>query len=250
MKPKLICFDLDGTLAESKQRVSADTGELLAQLSRKIPVAVMSGAGFAQFEKQIFPALPAETNLAHIYLFPNNAAQCFIYKQGQWHPQYDHSFSPQEKEHITQVLAEALAEVGLAQVPPQVWGERVEDRGAEIAFSPLGQDAPLEAKQEWNKKNNATRKALHDTLNRLLPEFSNAMGGLTTIDITHKDINKAYGIKRLAELASVGINEMLYVGDALEEGGNDSVVIQTGIKTHQVFSPQETTTLIEEILAK
>ena len=42
---------------------------------------------------------------------------------------------------------------------------------------------------------------------------------------------------------------MLYVGDALEEGGNDSVVIPTGVKTQEVFGPEETAKVIEEILS-
>jgi phosphomannomutase len=247
--PKLIAFDLDGTLAESKQRLSADIGEMVAQLSRAMPVAIMSGAGFPQFERQFFPALPDEANLANIYIFPDNAAQCFVYKNNAWHPQYDQSFSPQEKEHIMDALKKALGEVGLSTAPVRIWGERIEDRGAEIAFSPLGQNAPLDAKEEWHEKNNATRRALHDALNRLLPEFANAMGGLTTIDITRKGITKAYGITRLAELSGIPVSQMLYVGDALEEGGNDSVVIETGVKTHEVFGPKETAALIEEILA-
>ena len=41
---------------------------------------------------------------------------------------------------------------------------------------------------------------------------------------------------------------MLYVGDALMEGGNDAVVIETGVHTHQVFGPDETVALIKEIL--
>ena len=59
--PKVIIFDLDGTLAESKQRISADMADLLVELLKKMPVAVMSGAGFPQFEKQFFSALPDGT---------------------------------------------------------------------------------------------------------------------------------------------------------------------------------------------
>ena len=41
---------------------------------------------------------------------------------------------------------------------------------------------------------------------------------------------------------------MLYVGDALEEGGNDAVVRETGIPTHAVFGPHETEAFIESIV--
>lgn len=247
-KPKLVAFDLDGTLAESKQRVSAEIGELLGRLLEIVPVAILSGAKFSQFENQLLPALP-DAHLSRLFLFPTSAAQCYRYSNGKWQTQYDHSFSTAERARIMQSLSEALAEVGLTEEPAQRWGERIEDRGAQVSFSPLGQQAPVEAKREWNGKFEPLRKQLHTALVKRLPDFSVRMGGLTTIDITRKGVNKAYGIRKLIELTDVSISEMLYVGDALQEGGNDAVVIETGVKTHQVFGPAETAGLIEEILA-
>lgn len=241
-------FDLDGTLAESKQRVSAEMGDALTQLLARMPVAVMSGAGFKQFEAQFFPSVSDAANFRRLYIFPDNAAQCFIYSGGKWLPQYDQAFSPQEKERIMGALKAALAKVGLGDAPVRVWGEQIEDRGAEIAFSPLGQQAPLEEKEAWHAAHNDLRKRLHEELASCLPEYANAMGGLTTIDITRKGINKAYGIRRLAELTGVAIKDMCYIGDALEEGGNDAAVIETGVPTHEVFGPEETAAFIATVL--
>jgi len=245
--PRLIAFDLDGTLAESKQRVSAEMGELLSQLLHKMPVAIMSGAGWPQFQKQFFPALPLGSNFANLYIFPDNAAQCYVYRVGEWKPQYDQAFTAAEREHILKELDEALRETGLYEMPVRVWGERVEDRGAEIVFSGLGQEAPIDAKLAWDPTGEK-RLALRNALAARLPEFSEATGGSTSVDITRKGITKAYGIQRLAELSGVSIAEMLYVGDALDEGGNDSVVKATGVHTHQVFGPEETAALITTIL--
>lgn len=246
-KPKLIAFDLDGTLAESKQRLSADMGELLAQLMRKMPVAVMSGASFKQFEVQFLPALPDDANLTNLYLFPTSAAQCYGYEDG-WVPKYDHSFTKVEREVILQALAQCMEETHFSEEPSSVRGERIEDRGAQISFSALGQQAPVEEKEKWKAAHNSERKALYAALIKKLPGLSINMGGLTSIDITRAGINKAYGIRQLAGLTSISVPEMLYVGDALEEGGNDSVVLETGVHTHEVLGPKETATLIEEVL--
>ncbi len=246
--PHLVAFDLDGTLAESKQRVSAEMGEALAALLHKMPVAIMSGAGWPQFEKQFFPALPADANLQNLYMFPTNAAQCYVYR-GEWKPQYDHSFSETENAKIDLALKEGLAEVGLSEDPKEVWGPRIEHRsGGQVSFSPLGQQAPVPQKQEWNQKYNDVRKKLREILAGKLPDCSVSMGGLTTIDITHKGINKAFGIRRLSEITGIAIAEMLYVGDALDEGGNDSVVIETGVPTRQVFGPEESLELINGLV--
>jgi len=246
-KPKLIAFDLDGTLAESKQRLSAEMGELISQLLERALVDIMSGASFAQFEKQFLPALSETSHLDKLFIFPTNAAQCYAYSAGRWQAKYDRSFNPMEKSRIMQAMKEALVETGFATPPTPVWGERIEDRGAQISFSGLGQEAPLEAKRAWDPTGQK-KKMIREALAKRLPDFSVVASGSTTVDITQKGINKAYGIRQLIEMTEISVTEMLYVGDALEEGGNDSVVKQTGIHTIDVFGPDETATIIEGLL--
>ena len=250
LKPKALAFDLDGTLAESKQRLSAEMGDILSDLLHEMPLAVMSGASLEQFEHQFFAALPENANLEQLFIFPENASQCFVHRDGDWKPQYDHSLTEAEKAAIRSALEHALAEVGLNALPAKLWGEQIEDRGAQISFSALGQQAPIDAKEAWHRDHEPLRKQLEVRLSQLLPDFSVAEGGMTTIDIVHKGINKAYGIHRFSELTGVPISEMVYIGDALEEGGNDAVVLETGIETHAVFSPNETATYLEALLHK
>src|SRR3989338_3859044 len=244
--PKVIAFDLDGTLAESKQPMSADMGGLLGELLKKMPVAVMSGGGWKQFEKQFLPALPEGMLLDRLYLFPTSAALCLVHRNGAWHPQYDHTFSPETKKRIIDAIHAGIEEVGFQQ-PPQLWGEQIEDRGGEITFSALGQKAPLEEKQKYDP-DGKKRHPLAEAIRRRVPEVSIGVNAATSIDITPKGITKADGIHRLTELTGVSIPDILYVGDALEEGGNDAVVIETGVRTHAVFGPEETRGLIESML--
>lgn len=246
-RPKLIAFDLDGTLAESKQRVSADMGELLSRLLEHHLVSIMSGASFSQFEKQVLPALTEAAALSRLFIFPTNAAQCYTYKNGSWALAYDRSFDVFQKGRIMQAIKEALEETGFAHPTGQVWGERIEDRGAQISFSGLGQEAPLDAKRAWDPTGEKKKK-IREAIAKRIPDFTVVASGSTTVDITQKGVDKAYGIRRLIEMTDVSVNEMLYIGDALEEGGNDSVVKQTGVRTVEVFGPEETAQIIEKIL--
>lgn len=50
---RLIVFDLDGTLAESKSSLDAEMSILLHELLNIIKVAVISGGNWSQFEKQL-----------------------------------------------------------------------------------------------------------------------------------------------------------------------------------------------------
>lgn len=248
IKPKLVAFDLDGTLAESKTPMTAQMGALFARLLANLPVAVMSGASLRQFESQFLPVLPASAKLTNLYLFPTNAAQCYRYENGTWNRAYDESFTPLERERILHALAEALEETGLAEPPPQVWGELIEDRGAQITFSGLGQQAPVEEKKKWDP-DRKKRLPLRELLLKKIPDFSIGVNAASSIDITRKGVTKAYGIGQLTRLTGVSISDMLYVGDALQEGGNDAVVIPTGIRTEEVSGPEGTAKIIEKILS-
>src|ERR1700677_956162 len=60
---KLVVFDLDGTLAESKSSLDAEMAALLGALMGIGKVAVISGGGWSQFEKQVLSHLPHDESL-------------------------------------------------------------------------------------------------------------------------------------------------------------------------------------------
>jgi phosphomannomutase len=147
---RALIFDLDGTLTKSKAPLEPGMGQQLSVLLRHMPVAVMSGGSYAQFQKQLLSGFPVHTDFNRLYLFPTSAAQCYGWKDGTWSPLYSHPFTPEEKGQVRSALHAALHQTGLATPPPQLWGEQIEDRGAQITWSALGQEAPVEMKQAWD----------------------------------------------------------------------------------------------------
>lgn len=89
---------------------------------------------------------------------------------------------------------------------------------------------------------------LRAAISKEIPELEVRAGGSTSIDVTTKGVDKAYGMQRLAELLDVAPAEILFIGDRLEPGGNDYPVIAVGVQTHAVTGPDETLTYIEELL--
>lgn len=243
---RAVAFDLDGTLAASKSPLTREMGALVAQLAAKMPVAVMSGGSYAQFEKQFLAGMPPGVDLSNLYLFPTSAAQCLAWREGSWQHLYDNEFTPEEKARVMQALEESLKETGFDKPPAQLWGPQTEDRGAEISWSALGQHAPIEEKEKWDP-DRKKRAPLEQALLRRLPDFSVRVNATTTIDITRKGITKAYGLRQWAQIIGVPVGEMLYVGDALFPGGNDEVVKETGVPTRQVSGPAETAAYIETL---
>jgi phosphomannomutase len=242
---KLIVFDLDGTLAESKSSIDADMSRLLHDLLGIVKVAVISGGGWPQFETQVLSYLPRDESLANLSLLPVCGTKFFRYA-GDWKELYSEDFSADEKAKITAALEKAVAEVGY-QVE-KVWGELIEDRGSQITFSALGQQAPLAEKKRWDS-DFSKRKKIKAILDRLIPDFSVRMGGATSIDVTKPGIDKAYGIGKLRDVLGVSLKEMIFVGDALFAGGNDYPAQQAGVVSICVQGPHETKRVIQMSIA-
>ncbi len=130
----------------------------------------------------------------------------------------------------------------------KLWGDAIEDRGSQITFSALGQQAPLAEKEKWDP-DFAKRKKIKVILDALIPEFSVRMGGSTSIDVTKPGIDKAYGIRKLRDLLGISLKEMIFIGDALFVGGNDYPAIEAGVVSIPVRGPNETKPVIQAIIA-
>lgn len=247
MTKKLIAFDLDGTLAESKSALPDKMSELMSELLTKYQVCVISGGKFGQFEKQLLDNLKADASLlARLHLMPTCGTRYFTYDSATsgWNMNYAEDFTDDEKQQIITALEEGIDELGLREAEP--WGDLIEDRGSQITFSALGQEAPVGAKESWDP-DNKKKFALRDVVASKIPAFEVRAGGSTSIDVTKLGIDKAYGMKKIMELAGVSQEEILFVGDRLEEGGNDYPVKAMGIDVIAVSEWQDTALVIETL---
>jgi HAD superfamily hydrolase (TIGR01484 family) len=243
---RLIAFDLDGTLAESKQPLDDATGEALAGLLDVVDVAVISGGDWPQFDRQIASRLPPRTDRARLWLMPTTGTKLYTFRSDRWQAVYAELFAEDEKRRIFEAFDAALEATGF--VPEAVWGERVEDRGSQITFSALGQEAPVQAKEKWDP-DFAKRKVIQHDLRRRLPGLSINMGGATSIDITREGVDKAYGLKKLRDASAIPLEAMMFIGDAIFPGGNDYPAKTLGLDTICVRDPRETLAVIASIVA-
>lgn len=242
---ELIVFDLDGTLAESKSSVDAEMAVLLNALLGIVKVAVISGGNWPQFEKQLLSNLPHDEKLKRLSLLPTCGTKFYGYASG-WEVLYSEDFTDGEKSRIISSLRRAIGQLDFKI--ERTWGEQIEDRGSQVTFSALGQQAPIEEKKRWDP-DFAKRKKMKALLDELIPEFSVRLGGTTSVDVTKPGIDKAYGIRKLRDTLGVAIDEMIFVGDALFPGGNDYPAKEAGALSIQVRDPDESKRVIEAIIA-
>ncbi len=247
-KPKAMMFDLDGTLARSKQAIESDMSEPLSRLTEIVPVAIISGGKIEQLKEQVADLMPLRTKLENFYLFPTSGASFFIHQNGIWKKQYEHTFSEEEKNTI---FAEIIKSVEILKERTgedlSKMREQIEDRDSQITFSALGQHAKIEDKEIWDPED-IKRKIMKEYLDEKISFATITIGGASSLDITKKGFDKAFGVRKFAEYLKIKEEEMIYVGDKIISDGNDFVVTKTRIKTVQVNSLDDTRNFIKSII--
>jgi HAD superfamily hydrolase (TIGR01484 family) len=242
---KLIVFDLDGTLAISKSPLDAEMAGLLIELLRVAKVAVISGGNWPQFKKQVLSSLSQSEHLQNLLLLPTCGTKFYRYDTS-WKKLYSEDFTAAEKGKFIRSLQQMSNDSDFKA--DKVWGEAIEDRGSQITVSALGQQAPIETKEQWDPDFSKRRK-IKLSLDVLLPEFSVRLGGKISIDVTKHGTDNAYGIAKLRDTQGIAIEEMIFVGDALFPDGNDYPAKQAGVVSIQVRDPDESKRVIEAIIA-
>ena len=91
---------------------------------------------------------------------------------------------------------------------------------------------------------------LRDAVAARLPELEVRSGGSTSVDITLKGVDKAYGMRKLAEVTGIPLGDMLFVGDRLDPKGNDYPVKALGVRCQAVTGWQDTAAFVTDLAAR
>ncbi len=248
MNRRVIAFDLDNTLADSKSPVADQIAVLLTRLMARFQVCVISGGSFEQFETQLLSHLDCSPRaLSALHLMPTCGTRYFRFDVGGgvWKQVYEEDLSPVQRKTIVAALERGADALGYR--PRRVWGAQIEDRGTQVTFSALGQDAPMADKQAWDP-DGVRKQKLRDRVASEIPDFEVRVGGATSVDVTRSGIDKAYGINKLIELLDMTTKDVLFVGDQLSEGGNDYPVKAMGVDCLEVACWKDTALVMQTIL--
>jgi len=241
----VIAADLDGTLAESKVKLSPEMATVISKWLCHNRFAIISGAKQDQFQSQVVSALPEGTYLENLFLFPTDGAACYIYQNSVWTRLYENTISTEESDTIKKAIESAVEQSGLTF--DELFGEQIEYRGGQVTFSALGQQAPLSKKTPWDP-DQSKRKIIVSFLSSLLHGFEVSIAGATSIDVTRKGTDKAYAISKIKEILKTDNEHIIFFGDAMFEGGNDHSVIATGVTTVKVSGPDDTEKKIKYLI--
>lgn len=251
---ELAVFDLDGTLAPTKSVIDKEMGTLLEHLLIEKKVAVIGGGKLQLFEEQFLNALKVPDELLeNLFLYPVTATSFFRFKKG-WKNVYTHNLTEDEVNRVMSAFEKVFKEIDY-QEPKKTYGKTIENRGSQITWSALGQDVVkhlgskgVDLKNAWRDKNTPLKLKIAKHLQKYLPDLEVHAAGFTSIDVTKKGIDKAYGIRQMEKYLKIKVKNMVFIGDAIFPGGNDYAVTKTPVDYFAIKGPEETKKVIRRIL--
>lgn len=105
-------------------------------------------------------------------------------------------------------------------------------------------------KEQWKKEHTPIKMKITRLMAKRLPDLEVRAAGFTSIDVTKKGIDKAYGIKQIKKHLKVPVRDMVFIGDAIYPGGNDYAVVRTGVDYIPVAGPKEAKKIIRGLISK
>ena len=222
---KVYIFDVDGTLTPSRLMMSDKFKKFFIQWVKNNNFYLVTGSDLPKLQEQMDGM---EIHSSGIFTCCGNQ---FWQSDPAVHPKhcdliYENKFKPPEN-----LLTYLGFQIKISDTPVHSTNHR-EDRGAMLNFSVVGRDCTLEERQqyfEWDKES-GEREKIADEVRRGWPELDAVIGGQISIDIYPKGKDKSQILehigKRELEMARIldnlpPHNEYIFIGDGIEEGGND-----------------------------
>lgn len=229
---KHLFFDMDHTIAPARQPILPEMYELLTSLPYDI--IVVSGQEVSKIHWQ-------SNNLPSYTLGQNGNHAVAVDGSLLWNIPLTESERAEILAHIAKIRSTLPYEIN------EDWNP-IEDRGAQITFSPVGNTAPNEIKMAYDpdrKKRDAMLLSVPFQSENLVVKI----GGSTSFDYIHKDRHKGTNVQKLIDLKGWDKAECIYFGDGLYPGGNDEPVIGV-IETVPVVDHLDTYRKLQEMFGK
>lgn len=216
---KLIAFDLDGTLTEHKTPLTDGNRAFLSTLSERYRL-LMIGAGNCERISSQMGFFPIEIlgNYGMQYARVDGETRKLVFLREE--------SVPCDRAAITATVDELRRRFGFTAYS-----------GNSVLFFPsgcacfpvLGTDATLEQKLAFDPDGSRRRARLPE-VRAAFPDFEVFVGGSSSFDLSPRPYNKFYALSRFCRENGVSLDDVLYVGDDPDEGGNDEPVYRAGVR--------------------
>ena len=208
---KLIAFDLDATLTAPKQPLTDANRAVLDELRRRCEI-VMAGAGNC---KRIYNQMGEYP----ITIVGNYGMEESRIVDGEFKIVREET-SPADTAFFEEKCLELRKKYGYMS-----WaGDPLEyHQSGMVTFALLGTKAYHEDKMAFDP-DKSKRREMYPEVMEVFKDYSVFIGGTTSFDITPRQYNKYDAVMRYAAERGYSKDQILFVGDDFDDGGNDSQI--------------------------
>ncbi len=234
--------DVDDTICPSTKPISPAMASEIERIIRGgCSFAFISGSSFQHLSAQITPFLP----VPHHFLAVSGTHYVKVdYRDGKavFNEQYRLEFTFAERKEILDAFDSLIAKYDICSMTTKE--DQLQDRGSQITLSSIGRNAPDEKKRTNDPDGSKRRVWLGFLKTCLGDKYSMRIGGRTSIDITPKGVDKAWGIHRFLEANGLKPSEALFFGDKMDPDGNDYPALQV-VDCIRVRNPEHTLEILK-----
>jgi len=221
-RKRLVAMDLDATLTQHKTPLSDTNTLALNALAERYHLLMVGGGGAERIHRQM--------NDYPIDILGNYGMQeARVTPEGWTIIRSD--TTPVDSAAILAKCQALREKYGYTKY----YGEPVEFHpSGMITFGLLGTKAPSAEKLLFDP-DKSKRRAMYKEVCEVFSDFSVFIGGSTSFDLTAKEYNKYDAVMRYAAENGYSRDEIIFIGDDLDDGGNDSHVRLGGMDYIRVY---------------
>ena len=212
----IFIFDVDGTLTPSRLPMTKEFQKFFKEWVKKNKFYLVTGSDLLKLQEQMcFYDIEAE----RIFTCCGNE---------MWEPDphtvntsanlvYSHKFN------IPDDLLKYLEDTLDSSDYPIKAGNHIEDRGSMVNFSMVGRKCSLQERKDYFKYDELTgeREKIAKYIRDTWEDLDAVIGGQISIDIYPKGNDKSQVLNVIEQERLVPPNEYIFIGDGIENGGND-----------------------------
>ncbi|KAK4985804.1 Phosphomannomutase 1 [Elasticomyces elasticus] len=251
VKNTICLFDVDGTLTAARRPVSSRMLQLLSELRHKVAIGFVGGSDLAKQQEQLGTPAIAVTTLFD-FCFAENGLTA--YRLGV--PLASHSFikyvGEDKYKRLVSFLLKYIADLDV----PIKRGTFVEFRNGMVNVSPIGRNASVEERNEYEKYDlqHKIREKFVQAIKNEFPDLglTYSIGGQISFDVFPTGWDKTYCLQHVENERNlpggVEYTKIHFFGDKTYKGGNDYEIYEDPrTEGHSVKSPDDTERIVREL---
>jgi len=234
----IVVADMDGTLTPPRDHITEEIlSGVLDVLNANLTMVILTSSGIEAVHEQVLVDLCSrakERHLRNLHVFAAQGSQGYRYaaRTGVFEclflldladPSFLGSTGLRRAKNMIMHAAERFNLPGKEEA-------LVVDRSSQLTLMVLGRDATNDAKEEYDRNGGQThRMQIAQYLNQCFEESAIDLiarpAGKSSINMTGKGVDKAFGIRIIAETLGTSASSMIYIGDEFWPGGADEPVL-------------------------